>query len=147
MASSPRGRHAQPRRRLLGVRLSPTTLAVAGLVGVFALAGVMAVRVMSVPAHLRQEGAGGPSAVATHHATESAAHARATEARAARSEERHSPAPTPSTTSPAAQAATRTTAPAPATTTSSARPSPHPSPSSSSGGPLPLPTFTGPAHG
>jgi len=147
MASSPRGRHAQPRARLLGVRLSPTTLALAGLVSVFALAGVLAVRVMSVPAHLRQEGAADPPATVTRHATASAAHARATEARAGRSDERRSPTPSPSTTSAAPQAAARTTAPAPATKPSSARPSPHPSPSSSSGGPLPLPTFTRPAHG
>src|SRR3954451_2476490 len=154
MASSPRARHARPRARRASLRVlrrpSPTKLAVGGMAAVYARASVLAVHVMSVPAHLRQDGAAGPAVGPTRHSS-SASHVRPTEARAARSEQRSDrradPTPTPTSATPSPQRAASSAPPAPAPQTSSARPSPHPSPSSSSGGPIPLPTLTAPGHG
>src|SRR3954470_17497979 len=150
MASPQRARHARRRARRLPTHVSPTTLAIGGLAAVFALAGVLALRVMNVPAHLRQEGAAGPTADTTRHSAP-AAHVRSTKTRAARSDrradQRHTPTPTATPHPATPQRVAATTAPAPAPSSSSARPSPRPSPSSSSGGPLPLPTLTRSAAG
>ena len=139
MAKGKRGRHAQRASRRLRLSAPPTALAIVGLGIVFLAAGALAVHVLNVPAHLRQEGAAGPAAAPGHRSV--AAHVRTSESRAARSQQRDSPTPTPSRTTPAGTASTR---PAPAPKTTSARPSPRPSPSSTRG-PLPLPTLTRPA--
>src|SRR3954470_14586060 len=136
-----RARHARRRARRLPMHVSPTALAIGGLVGLFALASVLAVHVMNVPAHLRQEGASDPTPGQTRQPL-AAAHARSSKPRAARAEPRRSPTPTPTTPSP--QRAVPTSPPAPAPTTSSPRPSPRPSPSSSSHRPIPLPTLNRP---
>jgi len=142
MASSQRARHARRPERRLRPHPSPTALAVGGLAAVFTLASVLALHVMNVPSHLRQEGVAGPVTAPTRHSA-STAHPRPSEARAARSAQRESPTPTPSTSSRHhLPATTKTAQPTAAPTTSSARPSPHPSPSPSSRPPLPLPTLS-----
>src|SRR3954469_16581511 len=146
MASSRRARHARRPERRLRPLTSPTRLAVGGLVGVFTLASVLALHVMNVPSHLREEGVAGPAVGATRHSA-STAHARATKSRAARSDHRlTTPTTTPTATAPSTAPAPRPSAasstPAPAPHTSSGRPSPRPSPTSSSHRPLPLPTLS-----
>ncbi|HET7311427.1 MAG TPA: hypothetical protein VFJ17_08890 [Mycobacteriales bacterium] len=142
MAHGKRARHAQSAPWRERLPLSPTTLALVSLAAVFIVAGALTLHVLSVPSHLRQEGAGAPSPTAQH--SVAASHVRPLQSRAARTEQRStSPTPSPTTATPAG--VTRTS-PTPTPTTTSSRPSPRPSPSSSSSRPLPLPTLTGPGH-
>src|SRR5438309_1284678 len=96
MASSRRARHARRPERRLRSLTSPTTLALGGLVAVFTLASVLALHVMNVPSHLREEGVAGPAVRPTRHAA-STAHARPSTSRATRSQ-RRPPTPTPTRT-------------------------------------------------
>ena len=139
MAKGKRARHAQRASWLPRLPVPPTALALVGLAAVFVAAGALAVHILKVPAHLREEGAGAPTVAPSRHSA--AAHVRPPETRAARSEQRQSPTPTPSTTT-ATATAKKSSTPSPSPKTTTARPTPKPSPSSS-GGPLPLPTLTG----
>ena len=143
MASPSRGRHARQTARRL--RISTTGVAVGALALVFVTASVLVVRVLTVPADLRKEGAAAPSDVATRQSA--SVRARPTKSRAARSALRGSPSPAAKRSgeavSPVSDVSTT-----PAARSASPRPSPSPSPSptSSSSRPLPIPTLTRPAH-
>src|SRR3954452_9597011 len=96
MASSQRARHARRPDRRLRPHPSPTALAVGGLAAVFTLASVLAMHVMNVPSHLRQEGVAGPVTAPTRHSA-STPPPRPSEARAPRSAQPEALTPTPST--------------------------------------------------
>lgn len=123
-------------------------VAAAGIAALFIISGVLAIRVMTVPSHLRAE-ASAPSG--GHPTLRIAKSTAATTKGAARNDHRasRSDARTPS---PAAKATTGAVKPVrrdqlsstskSPSPTSSPRPQPKPSPSPSSSGPVPLPTLS-----